>query len=261
MTTLPTPPNSSNVFYQTRNMVTDARNWVSDNAIKLTAAGYITGNLLEGATSFMDSHGGLGSPIDRQIASGILLTGATLMWKYGKKDLGLAAALTVNQVGYYFATKQGMADGQLGVTAGFALNGAAMGFAWMTQPLERHFGQFGSTLTGTTQRLRLNGASLLTTSLQGFKEYGAGLVRKTLGHPHKMMATNLALSNVPWVVDAVVNKQWAWLGVVGCFVVGDSFSFLAKTEAERQQSHPQPCRPLALSQPSNDRTDKMDKVA
>ncbi len=261
MTTLPAPPASNKVFHLTRNMVVDARNWVSDNAIKLTAAGYITGNLLEGATSFMDQHGGLGSPLDRQIASGILLTGATLMWKYGKKDLGLAAALTVNQVGYYFATKQGMADGQLGVTAGFALNGAAMGFAWMTQPLERHFGQFGSTLTGTTLRLREGGASLVSTSLQGFKEYGSALVRKTLGHPHKMMATNLALSNVPWVVDAVVNKQWAWLGVVGCFVVGDSFSFLAKTEAERQQSRPQPSRPMALSPPANDRTDKMDKVA
>ncbi len=260
MTPQHTPPNTKNVFHLTRNVVADTRNWVSDNAIKLTAAGYITGNIVEGVTSFMGQHGGLGSPLDRQIASGILLSGATLMWKYGKKDLGLAAALTVNQVGYYFATKQGMADGQLGVTAGFALNGAAMGFAWMTQPLEHKFGTFGNQLKASTQKLRLQGGSTMQVTLQGFKEYGSALVRKTLGHPHKMMATNLALSNVPWVVDAVMNKQWGWLGVVGCFVVGDSFSFLAKTEAEQHSKDQVPNRPK-LAPPANQLPEKLDKVA
>jgi hypothetical protein len=260
MTPQPPPPNTNNVFHLTTKVITDSRNWVSDNAIKLTAAGYITGNILEGATSFMGQHGGLGSPLDRQIASGILLTGATLMWKYGKKDLGLAAALTVNQVGYYFATKQGMADGQLGVTAGFALNGAAMGFAWMTQPLEQKFGTFGYQLKASTQKLRLKGGSTMQVALQGFKEYGSTLVRKTLGHPHKMMATNLALSNVPWVVDAVMNKQWGWLGVVGCFVVGDSFSFLAKTEAEQHSKDQVPNRPK-LAPTANQTPEKLDKVA
>jgi hypothetical protein len=211
-------------------VLSNTKSWIRENAVQVTAGGYAVGHLLEGLTGIANAESGIGSPFERQMASSCLLTGMVTMGVFGKKDIGIATALTIDQLGFYFATRQGMLDGRMGIIAGFACNAAAMGFAWATRPLEKKFNHYRTDLIDSTKKLQSTGTSPDKILHQRFKECGAALVRNTLGKPRVLMATALSLSNVPWIIDAVGHKQWAWLGVVSCYAVSDAFMFLARSE-------------------------------